>query len=118
MLLKFPLPKALKVQISPLRARAVSNPGEPRTVTKDWGLGISPVCLGTCTVNFHLYIQMCRAYATSRGVLGRRINRTGKKTKQIYYKKLHMQVITGFFCWQVDEPITGEGGVKKQTFRL
>lgn len=61
---------------------------------------------------------MCRAYATSRGVLGRRINRTGKKTKQIYYKKLHMQVITGFFCWQVDEPITGEGGVKKQTFRL
>ena len=81
MLLKFPLPKALKVQISPLRARAVSNPGEPRTVTKDWGLGISPVCLGTCTVNFHLYIQMCRAYATSRGVLGRGINRTGKKNK-------------------------------------
>ena len=29
-----------------------------------------------------------------------------------------MQVITGFFCWQVDEPITGEGGVKKQMFRL
>jgi len=52
-----------------LRARAVSNPGEPRTMTNDWGLGISPVSLGTCTVNFHLYIQMYRAYATSQGVL-------------------------------------------------
>lgn len=82
MLLKFPLPKALKVQISPLRARAVSNPGEPRTVTEDWGLGISPVSLGACTVNFHLYIQIYRAYATTQGVLGRRINRTGKKKKQ------------------------------------
>lgn len=52
---------------------------------------------------------MYRAYATSQGVLGQRINRTGKKKKQnkINYNKLHMQVITGFFCWQVDEPITG-----------
>lgn len=115
MLLKFPLPKALKVQISPLRARAVSNPGEPRTVTEDWGLGISPVSLGTCTVNFHLYIQMYRAYATSQGVLGRRINRTGKKkTNKINYNKLHMQIIKGLFCWQVDEPITGGGGVKSR----
>ena len=60
---------------------------------------------------------MYGAYATSQGVLGQRINRTGKK-KIINYK-LHMQVITGFFCWQVDEPITGGGReVKKQTFRL
>ena len=111
--------KALKVQIRRLRARAVSNPGEPRTVTEDWGrLGISPVSLGTCTVNFHLYIQVYRAYATSQGVLGRRINRTGKKSNKINYNKLHMQVIKGFFCWQVDESITGGGGVKKQTFRL
>ena len=60
---------------------------------------------------------MYRAYATSQGVLGQRINRTGKKKKQnkINYNKLHMQVITGFFCWQVDEPITGGGReVKKQ----
>lgn len=91
MLLKFPLPKALTVQISPLRARAVSNPGEPRTVTKDRGLGISPVSLGTCTVNFHLYIQTYRAYATSQGVLGWRINRTGKKKQnKINYNKLHV----------------------------
>ena len=64
---------------------------------------------------------MYRAYATSQGVLGQRINRTGEKTKQnkINYNKLHMQVITGFFCWQVDEPITGGGReVKKQKFRL
>lgn len=60
---------------------------------------------------------MYRAYATSQGVLGRRINRTGKK--KINYHKVHMQVITGFFCWQVDEPITGGGReVKKQKFRL
>ena len=47
----------------------------------------------------------------------------GKKKKTINYNKLHVQVITGFFCWQVDEPITGGGGgrlkrVKKQKFRL
>ena len=29
-----------------------------------------------------------------------------------------MQIIKGLFCWQVDEPITGGEGVKKQTFRL
>lgn len=63
---------------------------------------------------------MYRAYATSQGVLGRRIIRTGKKkTKKINYNKLHMQVITEFFCWQVDEPITGGGReLKKQKFRL
>ena len=60
---------------------------------------------------------MYRAYATSQGVLGQRINRTGKKKKKINYNKLHMQVITGFFCWQVDEPGRGRE-VKKQKFRL
>ena len=61
---------------------------------------------------------MYRAYATSQGVLGQRINRTGKKKQnKINYNKLHMQVITGFFCWQVDEPGGGRE-VKKQKFRL
>lgn len=42
---------------------------------------------------------MYRAYATSQGVLGQCINRTGKKKKQnkINYNKPHMQVLTGFF---------------------
>ena len=38
----------------------------------------------------------------------------GKKTNKINYNKLHMQVIKGFFCWQVDEPITGGGELKSR----